>query len=204
MKLKIFLFLLGGLFGFLLAALFQPLLRPLLTDLFRSEKDVTEGRVVAKRLQGDRLLITVDATEGTILATFKQRVPEIDLLVQEGDLLKLGVPRYQPFVEDPPILSVRKQEMPTTQERAVEPPAIGIIPPGRGARGAPEPQASEPEAEEGAGAMDGSGEEAGAPVEGETAGEDETSGEAASPEPEASPVPPPPASSASSTAASRP
>ena len=63
MKAKIFLFLLGGLLGFLVAALFQPLLGPLLSDAFRSEGDVTEGRVVGKRLQGERLLITVDAAE---------------------------------------------------------------------------------------------------------------------------------------------
>jgi hypothetical protein len=176
MKAKLFLFLLGGLLGFLVAALFQPLLGPMLTGAFRGEGDVTEGRVVGKRLQGERLLLTVDAAEGTILATFKQRVPEIDMLVQEGDLLKLGVPRYEPFVEDPPILAVRKQELPAAQERPAERPASGIIPRSGEPRGDVAPQGPEAEPDE---------------------------GQAASPEPEAPPAPPPPPS-ASSTAASRP
>lgn len=135
MKVKIFLILLGALFGFLVAALFQPVLRPALTETFRGEEEVTEGRVVGKRLQGERLLLTVDAAEGTVLATFKQRVQEIDMLVEEGDLLKLGVARYEPFVEDPPILSVRKQELPPAGPRAEEVeeprpqrPTTGMIP----------------------------------------------------------------------------
>lgn len=150
MKVKIILFLLGGFFGFLVAALFQPLLRPALTEAFRGEEEVTEGRVVGKRLQGERLLLTVDAAEGTVLATFKQRVPEIDMLVEEGDLLKLGVRRYEPFVEDPPILSVRKQELPSAGRRAEEAeeprperPGTGIIP-GAG-RDADVPPSAEPE-----------------------------------------------------------
>lgn len=57
------------------------------------------------------------------------------MLVEEGDLLKLGVARYEPFVEDPPILSVRKQELPSAGPRAgeveeprSERPTTGIIP----------------------------------------------------------------------------
>lgn len=152
---KLFLFLAGGLLGFLVAVLFQPLLRPLVTDALRGEEDVTEGRVVGKRLQGERLLVTVDAAEGTVLATFNQRVEEIDMLVEEGDLLKLGVARYEPFVEDPAILSVRKQELPAAGaprageagERLPERPAAGIIPrageapePGIGAGLEPDPE----------------------------------------------------------------
>lgn len=156
MKAKLLLFLLGALFGFLVAALFQPLLRPLVTEAVRGEDDVTEGRVAGKRLQGERLLLTVDATEGTVLATFTQRVAEIDLLVEEGDLLKLGVARYEPFVEDPPILSVRKQEMPSAgdgrgeglEEPSPERPATGIIP------GDDEPPASREQAGDPDGAMD--------------------------------------------------
>lgn len=153
MKVKIILFLLGGFFGFLVAALFQPLLRPALSEAFRGEEEVTEGRVVGKRLQGERLLLTVDAAEGTVLATFKQRVQEIDMLVEEGDLLKLGVRRYEPFVEDPPILSVRKQELPSAgrrageaEERRPQRPTAGIIP-GAG-RDADAPPEAEPEDEE--------------------------------------------------------
>jgi len=165
MKAKLFLFVLGALFGFLVAVLFQPFLRPLVTDALRGKGDVTEGRVIGKRLQGERLLMTVDASEGTILATFTQRVPEIDLLVQQGDILKLGVGRYEPFVEDPPILAVRKPKVPGAGELlapAAEhpgPPAEGIVPAegsnaeaGEGGEPAveeaPPPEAAAPEGEE--------------------------------------------------------
>jgi hypothetical protein len=43
-----------------------------------------------------------------VLATFKQRVPEIDLLVDTGDHVTLGITSYEPFVEDPKILGVKK------------------------------------------------------------------------------------------------
>lgn len=120
MKVKIFLFLFGALLGFLVALLFRPLVQPAVSELLRAEADRTEGRVVGKRLQGKRLLLTVNATEGTILATFGKRVEEIDMLVEEGDLVTLGVRRYEPFVEDPPVLAVRKREPPAL---AAEPEA---------------------------------------------------------------------------------
>lgn len=136
MKAKLFLFLFGALIGFLIAVLFRPLFQPMVAEILRDEADRTEGRVVGKRLQGERLLLTVDAAEGTILATFGKKVDEIDMLVEEGDLVTLGVPRYEPFVEDPPVLAVRKQELPpaaadepgTLEEPAPERPPGGIVP----------------------------------------------------------------------------
>ncbi|HSL85195.1 MAG TPA: hypothetical protein VLF66_20670 [Thermoanaerobaculia bacterium] len=163
MKAKLFLFLLGALFGFLVAVLFRPLIQPAVTELLRDEAERTEGRVVGKRLQGKRLLLTVNAAEGTILATFGKRVEEIDMLVEEGDLVTLGVPRYEPFVEDPPVLAVRKREPPAlTPEpsEAAEPragpgeprrPEGGIVP-GRAEppriESSAEPPAAEPAEEE--------------------------------------------------------
>jgi hypothetical protein len=43
-----------------------------------------------------------------MLATFTERVAEIDLLVAPGDTVTLGVPRYQPFVENPSFEGVKK------------------------------------------------------------------------------------------------
>lgn len=155
MKTKIFLFLFGALLGFLVALLFRPLVQPAVSELLRDEADRTEGRVVGKRLQGKRLLLTVNATEGTILATFGKRVEEIDMLVEEGDLVTLGVPRYEPFVEDPPVLAVRKREPPALTAEPEAPaeleapgrPEGGIVP-GR-AEPEAEPVEEEPPAEEG-------------------------------------------------------
>ena len=81
---------------------------------------VVEGEVVRKLKEQDRLLLTVRTGEGTLLATFKKRVTEIDLLVSERDLLALAIRRYEPFVDDPSIRRVRKPEgaTPSTDQPA--------------------------------------------------------------------------------------
>ena len=177
MKAKIFLFLFGALLGFLVALLFRPLVQPAVSELLRDDADRTEGRVVGKRLQGKRLLLTVNAAEGTILATFGKRVEEIDMLVEEGDLVTLGVPRYEPFVEDPPVLAVRTREPPALAAEPEAPlwPEGGVVP------GRAEPPGTEPPAE-------GEGE---APEEGEEPppADPDRPGEEAEDEPPAAPPP---------------
>ncbi len=85
---------------------------PYLPDSFRMKKTETvAGEVVRKQREGDRLLLTVQTSQGTVLATFKKKVAEIDLLVQQGDALTMAVGRYAPFVEDPAIERVRKQDV---------------------------------------------------------------------------------------------
>ncbi|MBI2369318.1 MAG: hypothetical protein HYV08_03620 [Deltaproteobacteria bacterium] len=64
---------------------------------------------MAKQREEDRLLLTVLTPRGAILATFRQKVAEIDLLVDVGDTLTLGLPRYEPFLADPRIERVRKE-----------------------------------------------------------------------------------------------
>lgn len=99
-----------------------------------------EGSVTHKQHQQDRLLITITTQDGTILATFQQQVPEIDLLIQERDLVTLDVRQYEPFVTDPPVLRVTKHKKvepaitaPTTPPLQSEPvPETGstLDPPG--------------------------------------------------------------------------
>jgi len=43
-----------------------------------------------------------------MLATFDKKVPEIDLLVAQGDSVTLGVQAYRPFIQEPDLLGVRK------------------------------------------------------------------------------------------------
>lgn len=69
-----------------------------------------EGSVVHKQRQQDRLLITITTQDGTILATFQQQVPEIDLLIEEGDLVTINVRQYEPFINDPRVLRVIKHK----------------------------------------------------------------------------------------------
>lgn len=68
------------------------------------------GKVLDKERGGDRLLLTVETTEGVVLVTFKKRIPEIDLLVKLGDRVTLDLDSYEPFVEDPRIQRVQKPE----------------------------------------------------------------------------------------------
>jgi hypothetical protein len=79
-----------------------------------------EGPVLGKRLEEGRLLLTVDALQGAVLATFSERVAEIDLLVDVGDTITLGVTGYEPFVDEPAFRGVRK---------ATQTPAAGRSPP---------------------------------------------------------------------------
>jgi hypothetical protein len=81
---------------------------PYLPTFLKRTLHPLEGSVTHKQRQQDRLLITITTQDGTILATFQQQVPEIDLLIEEGDLVTLDVRQYEPFVNDPPVLRVTK------------------------------------------------------------------------------------------------
>ena len=84
---------------------------PYLPEAFRVKKaETVDGEVVRKLREGERLLLTVQTSQGSVLATFKKKVAEIDLLVQQGDTITLALGRYEPFVEDPAIERVRKLE----------------------------------------------------------------------------------------------
>lgn len=136
MKPKLFVFILGFIVGLLVALTVPPLIESWLPAGLTGAKSATTGQVVAKRLQEDRLLLTIESEDGAVLATFKERVPEIDLLVEKGDQVTLGITRYEPFVEDPKILGVKKG------------PAEGPIgdggPTGETLEGLPEPPAASP------------------------------------------------------------
>lgn len=70
--------------------------------------ETLEGPVLGKRQENGRLLLTVEAQQGAALATFTERVAEIDLLVDVGDTIALGVSDYEPFIDDPVFRGVRK------------------------------------------------------------------------------------------------
>ena len=111
---------------------------PYLPESFRAKAEVVEGEVDQKLREQDRLLLTVQTSQGTVLATFKQKVAEIDLLVQKGDTVTLALRRYEPFAEDPTIERVRKLQ-PIKPEAAKQEPI-------------PRPKAGEPSPPETGGA----------------------------------------------------
>lgn len=77
---------------------------------FQPQTQVVKGNVVRKHQDGDRLLLTVSTPQGALLATFTQQVSEIDLLVEEGDEVTLGLAQYAPFIHDPVIKGVMKPD----------------------------------------------------------------------------------------------
>jgi hypothetical protein len=83
---------------------------PYLPEAVRGKAELVEGVVARKQQEPDRLLLTVVAQHGAILATFRKKIAEINLLVEEGDTVTLALSGYQPFVEDPRIQRVRKQK----------------------------------------------------------------------------------------------
>jgi hypothetical protein len=102
-------FVVGLALGGVAAVLGPRVARPYLPQALQGKVERVEGDVVRKQREPDRLLMTVVTPRGAILATFTRRIPEIDLLVAEGDALTLGLRRFEPFVEDPAILSVTKK-----------------------------------------------------------------------------------------------
>ncbi len=103
------LFFIGLALGAILVVIGPRVAGPYLPDVLRGKVESVEGEITRKLREPDRLLLTVVTPRGAILATFKTRISEVDLLVAEGDALTLGLRRFEPFVEDPVIQSVRKK-----------------------------------------------------------------------------------------------
>ena len=102
---------------------------PYLPESFSAKKTETvDGEVVRKVREGDHLLLTVQTSQGTVLATFRKKVAEIDLLVQQGDALTLNLSRYEPFVNDPAIERVRKQDVALRPKENALPSGGGVEP----------------------------------------------------------------------------
>ncbi|MGW8271904.1 MAG: hypothetical protein ACWGN7_00800 [Thermodesulfovibrionales bacterium] len=94
-------FLLGLAFGIAGTILLPSHLRPYLPEPLRGEETVVKGSVVTKQREGATLLLTVNTSQGAILATFEQKVNEVDLLVSPGDEIEFALKRYEPFITDP-------------------------------------------------------------------------------------------------------
>lgn len=113
MRAKLLILLLGILVGLGVGVLF-PTVRERLTPA-SLKASPTEGVVADKRREEDRLLLTLVTADGSVLATFTQRVSEIDLLVAKGDTVSLSLGGYRPFVEEPEIQRVMKAPPPPEQ-----------------------------------------------------------------------------------------
>lgn len=87
-----------------------PSVSPYLPSALQSQNEIVKGIVVKKYQEAERLLLTVSTPKGALLATFTKQIPEINLLVEEGDEVTLGLAHYAPFVHDPSIKGVMKPD----------------------------------------------------------------------------------------------
>lgn len=67
-----------------------------------------QGEVLDKERESGRLLFTLDSERGAMLATFRDRISELDLLVGRGDSVTLAMAEFRPFVDDPNLVGVKK------------------------------------------------------------------------------------------------
>lgn len=100
--------LLGVLVGVAGTVLLPNLIAPILPDALRSAGESVRGTVADKKWKGDRLLLSIDAHRGAVLATFRKRTEELDLLIQEGDSVTLEVASTGPFADEPRLMQVKK------------------------------------------------------------------------------------------------
>lgn len=95
----------------ILGMIFLPnYVRPYIPEWITGKTIVVKGTVAAKQKKEDALLLTVDTPEGVLLATFKKKVDEINLLINEKDVIEFTLPKYMPFIDDPKIIRVVKEQ----------------------------------------------------------------------------------------------
>lgn len=85
---------------------------PELTAPWEGKRELIEGEVLREERRDDRYLLTLKTPQGAILASFRERAAEVDLLVDPGDRVTLALPGYAPFVSDPRIARVLKRDQP--------------------------------------------------------------------------------------------
>ena len=116
------LFLFGLVLG-ILGAIFLPnYVRHYIPEWVMGKTIVVKGTVAAKQKKENAVLLTVDTPEGVLLATFNRKIDEINLLVNEKDAIEFTLPKYMPFIDDPKIIRVVKEQQAAPGPAPVEKP----------------------------------------------------------------------------------
>jgi hypothetical protein len=103
-------FIAGLVLGVLGAIYLPDYVRPHLPEWVVGKATVVKGTVMAKQKKEQALLLTVNTAEGALLATFSKKVDEIGLLVNEKDVVEFTLPKYAPFISDPKIMRILKEQ----------------------------------------------------------------------------------------------
>jgi hypothetical protein len=86
-----------------------------------------EGPVVRKQRDGNRLLVKVSTPQGPMLATFTEKVADLDVLLDSGDTVTLLTRGYTTFVEDPVLERVKEPpRAPAPSVPPTSPPATPL------------------------------------------------------------------------------
>ena len=117
-------FVFGLLLGILCTIYLPKYVQPYFPEWMAGNETVLKGTVIVKERKGEALLLTVSTPEGALLATFKQKTGEIDLLIKEKDEVQFTLPNYTPFIDDPKIIRVvKEQQADTAPVEAIAVPA---------------------------------------------------------------------------------
>ncbi len=133
-------FVLGLILGILCTIYLPKYVRPFIPESMLGKETEVKGIVTAKEKKGDALLLTVHTPEGVLLATFKKKADDVNLLVNENDEIKFILPKNMAFIDDPEIVRVVKGQQTVTAP--AEAPASPDVPAGKSTKEIkPRPQA---------------------------------------------------------------
>jgi hypothetical protein len=116
-------FVFGLVLGILCTIYLPKYVRPYLPEALVGKETVVKGTVAAKDKKGAVLLLTVNTPEGALLATFEKKADEVNLLINEKDEVYFILSKYMPFIDDPKIIRVVKEQqaVPTPAEAPIAP-----------------------------------------------------------------------------------
>lgn len=98
----------GAILGIGAVTVGPPLVAPYLPKSISGHGERIQGEVLRKQREANRLLLKVGTAEGPMLVTFTQKVAELDLLLETGDMVTLITTGYATFVEDPTLDRVQR------------------------------------------------------------------------------------------------
>jgi hypothetical protein len=96
------------------------LITPYLPKAVSAPGERLEGQVVRKQREGNRLLVKVSTPQGPMLVTFTEKVADLDVLLDSGDMVSLLTQHYATFVQDPVLERVKEPSR--TQPSSPQPP----------------------------------------------------------------------------------
>jgi hypothetical protein len=109
-------FVFGLALGVLCTIFLPKYVRPYLPESIMGKESVVKGTVMAKEKKGNALLLTVDTSQGALLATYTKKGAEVNLLVNEKDVVEFTMEKYKPFIDDPKITRVVKAQLASSPE----------------------------------------------------------------------------------------